>query len=317
MSWIILIHQIPAKPSYFRAKIGRRLNKLGAVPIKQAVYVMPDLDQSREDLGWIAQEIISSGGEAIVLQADFLDGLNDPQVTALFQNARNADYQKLCSQTREFKDRMAQSPSLPDNLSEFKTGLAKLNKAFAAVSAVDFFPTGEQERLGRSLKELAVDLDRLENKEHAPLPLAGQNDLAGKIWVTRADVYVDRMASAWLIQRFIDPAAQFQFTPHNHHPPADHEIRFDMREAEFTHQGNRCTFEVLVEQFCASDPGMVQLAKIIHDIDLKDDAYGLPETAGIKAFFDSIAHTNKDDFERIHKAGTMLDGLRIHFAGPS
>lgn len=311
MDWLFLIHQIPAKPTSFRARIRRRLDRVGAVPVKQAVYVMPASEQSNEDLTWIAKEITESGGDAVLISGRLLDGLTDDQAVALFQKARHEDYEKILAQAREIMDTCRGiSPDDP-RLSDHRAVLRRLNRAFETASAIDFFPGPDQDRTGAFLSDMDTTLCRPPEDDPA-LPKAVRG-LAGKIWVTRANVYVDRMASAWFIQRFIDPDARFRFTGQSRYTAGPDELRFDMREAEYTHEGNLCTFEVLAKRFCPDNTGLGQIAKIIHDIDLKDDAYGLPETVGVQTLFDAIAATAGNDLERISRAGSILDSLLVSF----
>lgn len=312
MTWLILIHQIPAKPSYFRAKIWRRLQQIGAIPIKQAVYAMPNTDRCLEDLTWIAKEINDQGGEAIILNASLLEGLVDEQVIQLFNKARQADYEKILDEGRTLMHSYHSQKRTDSVVLEHKTGLRKLKKLFTATVNIDFFSLPEQQQAEACLDEMETIFHLPGGKER--LPLAAELELSGYTWVTKSNVYVDRIASAWLIKRFIDHEASFKFTKDSHYEVSDNEFRFDMREAEYTHQGDMCTFEVLVQTFCAGDRGLGTIAKLIHDIDLKDDSFGLPETAGIHAILDSIVATSSDDFKRIELATTIFDGLLANYS---
>lgn len=312
MKWLILIHQIPAKPSYFRAKIWRRLNKIGAVPVKQAVYIMPNSEQNHEDLGWIAGEITESGGEAFLVKGELIEGLKDEQVIELFRKARRNGYEKIHSEARDLKARFSSGDFNKANDLSVKSVLSKLIKSFKSVTDIDFFPPDKKKQLDDYLNDLEVminshdDLSAVNTRVH-------NSKLQKKTWITRKNIYVDRMASAWFIKEFIDSEAIFRFTDNNACQPAVNELRFDMTEAEYTHHGTLCTFEVLVKTFCPDDVGLQQIAKIIHDIDLKDDAFGLPETAGIHTLFDSIVLMSKDDMERIEQAGNILNNLLVIF----
>jgi hypothetical protein len=133
--------------------------------------------------------------------------------------------------------------------------------------------------------------------------------LRGKIWVTRKGIHIDRMASAWLVRRFIDEQAKFKFVPAKGYKPLSNEIRFDMFEAEFTHEGDRCTFEVLIERAGIKDPALVSIAEIIHDIDLKDNKFGRDEAVGIRTLIDGIALTTPDDLERIARGTEVFNNL--------
>jgi len=130
----------------------------------------------------------------------------------------------------------------------------------------------------------------------------------GRTWVTRRGVLVDRIASAWLIQGFLDHEARFRFvTPGE--APAPGELRFDMAEADFGHEGDRCTFETLVERFSPDDPALRQLAEIIHDLDLKDGKYGRVETPGVALLIAGLAASEPDDAARIHQGRGLFDCL--------
>ena len=307
MNWHLLIHQIPAKPSYFRAKIWRRLQKIGAVPIKQAVYVMPCTDRSREDLGWVAKEIIESGGDAVLVEATFLEGLSDEQVVELFASARQADYEKLLHEISALSADWHLSAGNEIAALECNSTLRKLRKTYTDIQKIDFFSGPGQAQVEASLASLETNLRGAKNlyqdkPDHAKV-------LKGKTWVTRTNIYVDRMASAWFIRSFIDKEATFKFVPGNRYQPQENELRFDMMEAEFTHINEQCTFEVLAEIFTENDKALGRIAQIIHDIDVNDDAFGLEETAGIKALFDGIVAAEQSDAKRIERASALLNDL--------
>ncbi len=314
MDWFLLIHQIPAKPTYFRAKIWRRLQQIGAVPVKQAAYAMPKNDQAYEDLTWIVKEIVSGGGEAILLEARFQEGLDDTQVVNLFCEARKRDYERIATEAHELLTSCQQNDSgMSSGLLEYKTGLAKLRKTFAGVTTIDFFPIPERGKVEAALADLETILQQKSIRPSEIKAQANTEGVKGKTWVTRANVYVDRMASAWLIQRYVDATAAFKFVHHSHYAPGTDEIRFDMPAGDFTHEGELCTFEVLARRFGDSDPDLEQIARIIHDIDLKDDAFSLPETDGIHALFDGIVAAEGDDLARIQQTAIVLDGLLAFF----
>ncbi len=315
MDWLLLIHQIPAKPTYFRAKIWRRLQQIGAVPVKQAAYAMPRQEQAYEDLSWIVKEIIEGGGEAILLEARLQEGLSDEQVINLFREARKRDYEKIVLEANELLTQCRHNTSgLSAHFLEYKIGLTKLRKAFAGITAIDFFPVPEQEKVEATLTDMETILQQKRGQHPTVMHIpANKAKLTGKFWVTRANVYVDRMASAWFIQRYIDDTALFRFVATAEYISTPEEIRFDMPIGEFTHKGNLCTFEVMAHTFGEGDLALEQLARMIHDIDLKDDLYNLPETDGLHALFDGIVAVTNDDGERIRQAGVILDGMLAFF----
>lgn len=316
MDWLLLIHQIPAKPAYFRAKIWRRLQQLGAVAIKQSVYAMPRQEQALEDLIWIVKEITDGGGEATMIEARFLEGLSDQQVIGLFHAARGGDYARILAEAQALqKDwRCKAEESAADCLLEFKNRLEKLRKQFTEVVRIDFFKASEQLQAETALRGLETTLIESRTPEQtASGKGGGVAGLTGKTWVTRKNVYVDRIACAWLVRRYADPEARFKFVNSGRYSPGPNEIRFDMAEAEYTHVMDKCSFEVMVERFGLTDQALTQVTRIIHDIDLKESAFALPETPGIQALLDGITATTEDDLERIDRASTVLDSLLAFF----
>jgi hypothetical protein len=137
--------------------------------------------------------------------------------------------------------------------------------------------------------------------------------MQGQTWVTRNGIHVDRMASGWLIQRFIDKDAKFKFVPAKGHRHEPGELRFDMFEAEFTHEGDNCTFEVLLSRFSIDDPGLRPIAEIVHDIDLKDNKFGREDALGFERLVTGIAIAHKDDDVRLARASAVLDDLDEYF----
>jgi len=143
-----------------------------------------------------------------------------------------------------------------------------------------------------------------------PRPSLSVAEHQRRTWVTRTGIKVDRMASAWLIRRFIDPAARFEFVAAKGHTPAAGELSFDMFDAEFTHEGDRCTFEVLVERFgLHGDDRLRHLAEIVHDIDLEDGKFGRAEAAGIGQLVAGIAAAHPDDGARLERGTALFDDL--------
>ena len=313
--WLLLIHQIPPKPDYFRVKVWRRLQRLGAVAIKNSVYVLPKNDQTQEDFQWVLREIIEGRGEASLCEARFVDGLSDEEVEALFQAARGAEYDQIAEEAR----RLAEIP-LPNGQTEetrrtkLEIDLVRLKRRLAEVVAIDFFGapgretaeglvSGVEARMTGKNSMLGADNARTLRRE----------DFLGKTWVTRKGIYVDRMASAWLIRRFIDPDARFKFVPPKGYKPLPGELRFDMFEAEFTHEGDRCTLEVLIQRVGLDDPALIPIAEIVHDIDLKDSKFARQDTIGIERLIAGIAMTHKDDENRLARGTAVFDDLYEYF----
>ena len=286
-SWLLLIHQIPPKPDYFRVKIRRRLHALGAVPLKSSVYVLPAGEDSLESFQWLAQEIVTEGGEASICEAALLSGTSDAELIAAFQSARAADYAEVAAAARD-------GTAEPE----------RLRSRLARVAAIDHFdaPGRDDAEAALAARETPMTTPKTET---AP---------SGATWVTRGGVYVDRIASAWLIRRFIDPAARFRFVPPKGYEPAPAELRFDMYEGEYTHQGDHCTFEVLCDHFKLKDAGLRTIAEIVHDLDCRDDKFERPEAPGIKLVLDGIVRAHSDDHARLERGAAMLDDLYAHLS---
>ena len=282
--WWLLVHQLPPKPAYLRVKIWRRLQALGAVAIKNAVYALPANDETREDMEWVLREITQGGGEGSVCEARFVDGLSDQDLRALFDAARDADYQAIAEEARTLAKVLKHPPKKKARGStDIEDQIARLRKRLTEIQAIDFFSASGRETAEGLISQLEEGVRRRSKTGDAPAPAkAPVEDLRGKVWVTRRNVHIDRIACAWLVRRFIDTQAQFKFAAGNDYKPSPGELRFDMFDAEFTHQGDRCSFEVLLVHIDSKDKALQAIAEIVHDIDLKDGKFNRPETIGIK-----------------------------------
>ncbi len=311
--WLLLIHQLPPKPDYFRVKIWRRLQRVGAVAIKNSVYVLPRSDQTLEDFQWIVREIAEGGGDASLCEAGFVEGLSDSQIEALFRAARDADYAAIADEARELAKKHNPRRSDEDARNELEADASRLRKRLAEVAALDFFDS-----LGRQTAEgLVSSLEARLRPANGVERHESSKDLAEyrkRVWVTRKGVHIDRVASAWLIRRFIDPDAKFKFVPARGYRPEKGEIRFDMFAAEFTHEGDRCTFEVLLGRLVSNVAALRPIAEIIHDIDLKDSKFERAEAAGIDALITGVCTHYKDDDERLRRGSAIFDDLFESFS---
>ena len=310
--WLLLIHQIPPKPGYFRAKVGRRLQRLGAVALKNSVYVLPFLEQAQEDLQWVAREILEEGGDATLCAARLIEGLRNEQVEAMFHVARESDYAQLTEEAEQARGELGTGALEYEQRVKCGADLARLKKRLSAITAIDFFAAP-----GRRAAQGAVDaVETRLRPRSAPSPKGRR--LAARYsactWVTRKNVHVDRIASAWLIQRFIDVDATFKFVPANGYVPEKGELRFDMDDGEFTHVGDHCSFEVLLERGKIEDPALMAIAEIVHDIDLRDEKFGREETAGVRSQITGVCAANRDDLGRIASATAIFESLYSFFS---
>lgn len=298
--WLMLLHQLPPKPDYLRVKVWRRLQGLGAVPVKNAAYVLPNTEQAAEDFQWLLKEIEGLGGEATVCVARLVNGMSDTQLQGLFKAARDSDYAQLGEEIRNTIIDAARTDS-----GEMRSRQRRLRKRFEQIRALDFF-----EAEGRAATVLQLsELDRVLGHEKVSGKAADRNSIGkGRIWATRPHVGIDRMASAWLIRRFIDPAARFVFVAEGS-VRTENELRYDMADADYTHEGDSCTFEVLLERFELHGAGLVALAQIVHDLDLKDGKFKPEEAAGVGAVIEGIKRTAKDDEDRLLRSADVFDAL--------
>ena len=312
--WLLLIHQIPPRPEYLRVKIWRRMQRIGAVAVKNSVYVLPKNEEALEDFQWVLREIVEGGGEGSICEADFVDGLSDADLEAMFRAARDADYSAVAEEARELNSALqVQGRNLEASVrARLEADITRLRRRLTEVVARDFFDS-----LGRQTAEgLVASLEARLNPdaitESSTNPEAGEYQR--RVWVTRKGIHVDRMASAWLIRRFIDPEARFKFVTARGYRPEKGELRFDMFEAEFTHEGDRCTFEILLQRLKLTDGALRPIAEIIHDIDLKDSKFGRPETPGIERLITGICTAHKEDEMRLARASAMFDDLYGSFS---
>ncbi|WP_394836422.1 chromate resistance protein [Pendulispora rubella] len=308
--WLLLIHQIPPKPAYFRAKVGRRLARLGAVAIKNSVYVLPLNEQTHEDLQWVAREIATEGGEATLCKATFVEGLRDDQIEVLFHAARDADYMQLTEEVRQITGELPPRLGRDDERRPaLEADLVRLRKRFNEISGIDFFAASGREPAESALSALEKRLRRGEKPHVEEESRPRRETYRGRTWVTRKNVHVDRIASAWLIRRFIDPDARFSFVPGQGYRAKEGEVTFDMYEGEFTHVGDACTFETLLDQFEIREPGLSAIAEIVHDIDVKDGKFSRAEAPGVAALIAGIAMAEREDEARIELGGRMFGAL--------
>jgi len=294
-----------------RVKIWRRLQRLGAVAIKSSVYALPKNDQSQEDFQWVLREIIEGGGDGTLCEARLIDGVTDDDVEALFQSARAADYAQISEAARLITKTLPVKLKPETHRLELEHEIVKLRRRFDDVVAIDFFGASGREAASGLLSE--IESRTRGNKARPSQTRIDREKLRGKIWVTRKGIHIDRMASAWLIRRFIDEQTKFKFVPAKGYKPLRDEIRFDMFEAEFTHEGDSCTLEVLIKRTGIEDPAVIPIAEIVHDIDLKDSKFKRLESLGIERLIAGIAMSHKDDEARLARGVAVFDDLYEYF----
>jgi hypothetical protein len=307
MDWIAFCYSLPSKEgSSPRVALWRRLRRLGALPIAGGVQILPDRDECLEAFQWLAQEMGTANGEAAVMRISQFEGLTDQQVVAMFCAARGEDYRHIETHIAELKQTPADGKEV--DMSQARDALARLRRRHEDIARIDYFECAEGKRV-RSL------LDNMERSLSAtapaspPVPQADVAQYRDKRWVTRPHPYVDRLACAWLIRHFINAEAVIRYS----NSANEDEVAFDINKGEFGHRGSLCTFETMKLAFGLDSPELQPIAEIVHEIDLHDDRYSWPETAGIETLLSgwSLAGVSDEELER--RGISLFQGLYAAF----
>ena len=305
--WLLLAHQLPATPSNLRVRTWRRLQELGAIPVKQTVYALPDSAESREDFEWLRVEIEGSGGEAVIFAAEHLSAEAEAALVEEFRRQRQAAYTELAAELQRFRPKKAAG----SNQRPLRD-VARYRERFQAIERIDFFGSAGRDRVASLLVALESNR-RAAAGEGSSSQSDATRQFQGRKWVTRPRPGVDRMASAWLIRRFIDKAATFDFVTDVKNAPAD-SVPFDMYGVGFGHEGDRCTFETLVRRFGIHDNAVQRLAEVVHDLDLKDSKFGAPAAVTLGAAIDGLQMSCVDDQQLLEQGIILFEAMYRSFA---
>jgi hypothetical protein len=317
-NWILLIHQLPPKPTNLRVRIWRKLQKLGAIAIKNSVYVLPATEKSHEDFQWLKQEIESAGGEAAVFRAGSVEGATDEEIVAAFRKARDEEFAAISAEfgglTGAIREQSRGKHLSAGRLSAHGSEIDKLHAELERIAANDFFDAAERAAAFSAYERCQKAIRAAQGptgKAALSQTKGGSLDVAkyqGQRWVTRRNLHIDRLASAWLIKQFVDKRPRFYFVADG--KTAEGAIPFDMFGAEFTHHGEDCTFETMLKRFGLVEiRGLREIAEIVHDIDLKDDKFHRLEAAGLNAIIDGLSKVLRDDRRLLQQTSIVFDGL--------
>ena len=309
--WILFSYSIPAANAKARMRTWRRISATGAAQLKTGLQILPNREGVLENITWLIGEVNSLGGEAIALQCAQVEGMTDQQIEQLFQAQVDSEFEQIQDEARALLT-MSDTPGDDGKAKELSAALRKLRKRCEAVRERDFFPSGAA---AKTLKALDSISERLRRPEHTDLPVArlDRSHYQGRTWVTRARPYIDRLGSAWLILRFIDPQARFRFLGSGETPNLEQgELPFDMAMGEFTHQGELITFEVLVRDFALRDPTLVKISELVKHIDVQEG--NLPDDANLlKTLLDGLISLTTDDDQLLERARLLFDALHAGF----
>lgn len=291
------MYSLPAGRSTARVALWRQLRKCGTVAFKTSTHILPDGAQHLERLQWLAQQARDAGGDATIVHASDIVGTSDDEIVRLFNAERTRDYAEIAAG-------LSQLIKTRRRPTEGEDGeLAKLAARFEAIKSIDFLACPKRE-----VAEMLLDQARPHRRDPASrIERVSPKQFARKVWLTRPRPEIDRVGSAWLIRRFIDPKARFVFSTH----PADHAgaVTFDMVGGRFSHVGDDCTIETLLKSFGIDDPAARRIGEMVHAADLEDGKYPHVECVGIDRLLKGWAKLGWTDEILIERGGECFDAL--------
>lgn len=324
--WLVFFYSVPSKPVKNRMSVWRRLMKLGAVQLKGTVYILPFSEGHLESLQWLASEIAPMGGEAAFLRTHSVEPMSNENVIALFNETRAREYQVIQKEFSVLERRLDSMKKGGRKHGEkaLSSKYAKLNARIDEVLRTDFFNSP----YGKSIKEKSASLRSklavlaLDDPTVSPASITRRRigDYQSRVWATRKRPFVDRMAAAWLVRKFIDPDAGFDFVEDAdskgldvspERPTNQLIILYDIQGGEFTHVGDLCTFEVMVKSFGVRDKAVHKIAETVHELDIKDGRYPAPGARGIEDILTGIRKASKDDIEALQKGMDVFEMLYL------
>jgi hypothetical protein len=309
MRWLTLLMSLPPTPTRHRVGVWRKLQRIGAVKLRGAAWILPENPETTELFQWLVQEIQSFRGDATLLRVDRIDTMTDDRVTALFHKARAVEYHAVvqgCRHVTAQIDRLKVAHR--GSVSQVRARLDALKRELDRIQAIDYLDSPTGRRAKTTWEATAKRLRALEARPPAGSKgHRGAVPPAGSMWVTRPRPHIDRIASAWLIKRFCDPSARFAFAD-----PVDAArkgIPFDILGAEFGHHGDDCTFETLAKRFGIKDRRVQVIAEIVHEADLHDGKFTREEATGLNLAIKGLVAATQDDHELLEHGMAMFDGL--------
>ena len=270
---------------------------MGSVSLGNSGYLLPNDASNRERFEWLAAEIRSYHGSASVVEVQSIDNSSAAQIMERFAEARTKDYQELLRELRQVNSRSpARRPA---------ARIGRLRQRFQEVVAIDFFHSPLRTRV----EELLNDLQNRGQSSPAS-PETGdvaRKNYRGRVWITRPRPGVDRVTSAWLVRRFIDPKARFVFATRDKLPRSA--VPYDMYRGGFGHRSDDCTFETLQKAFRVRNHRVSVMAQIVHDADLSDEKFGRAEGLGIDKVLIGWSRMGLSDREILERGIQLAEGL--------
>ncbi|MEW6599532.1 MAG: chromate resistance protein ChrB domain-containing protein [Nitrospirota bacterium] len=324
--WILFFYSVPSRPVNARVKIWRRLAREGAVQLKGAVYVLPYSEERYEFCQWIMAEVAAMGGEGDFVVTNKFEMLGNNEIISLFVSQREADFRRIEKGLSgvEVRINSFKKGGTVKNTSELADELTGYLKEMDEIRKIDYFPSSLGSLVEKKIHDLRNDLERitLHGIREAPAVRSGHvlrmngKDFIGRTWITRKSPFVDRMASAWLVRKFIDADAAFQFIDENAGESVpEGAVMFDTKYGDFTHKGELCTFEVLVRSFGIKDRTVKKIAEMVHELDVKDGRYSSQNARGVEEILVGIRKSSKYDTEILKKGMDVFEMLYTSMTG--
>jgi hypothetical protein len=297
-AWVLLLYALPKGKGPERVALWRRLRQYGCLTLNTSAYILPDRPSCQERFEWLAKQILDAGGEATVSKVLMIEGLRDEEIQKRFNAERNAEYIELLKEATALRKR--KEP--PSTLSR---KFERLRRLANETREIDYFGASKGRDLDDVLRQIEKELRG--TPERAAVPILERKHYLNRVWITRPNPEIDRCASAWLIRKFIDPKAAFQFVAQK--PRRSMGVTFDMLEADFTHQGDSCTFETLCLRFAINDSIISRIAEMVHDADLEDEKFDRQEVIGIDLMLKGLAHMKKSSDEILTAGISAIEAL--------
>jgi hypothetical protein len=291
--WLLLVFSLPRKGASLRVTVWRKLQRYGSLPLGNSGYLLPNTGDNREKFEWIATAIRGTNGEASVLEVQAIDDYSKPKLIKRFSDARSHEYRELLNLLSRTSTNSIKSP----------IRIARLRQRFLDIVSIDFFGSPLREQVDRALT--AMQQPRIEIT--ARLDRVTKSAYRSRNWVTRPRPGVDRVMSAWLIRKFIDPKARFFFAGAGQ--SLKNAVPFDMYEGGFGHRGDDCTFETLTKAFGILDKRVAVMGQIVHDADLFDEKFGRKEGFGVDEVMKGWARQKLSDQELLERGIQLAQGL--------
>ena len=311
-AWHLLVLTLPTENATARMRFWRALKAMGCAVLRDGVYLLPQSETSGAALQELADGIVEAGGTANVVQATSRHRAQDELFRGLFD--RSQDYAELANSLRATRKSLSRLST-----TEINRAVRRLRREYEALRAIDFFPSEATTRAEANWSDFAgvVDTVLSPDEPHAAdgsIRRLDRKDYQGRTWATRRHLWVDRVASAWLIRRFIDTKARFVWLDKPSSCPRN-ALGFDFDGAAFTHVGDRVTFEVLVASFGLDrDPALTRLGQLVHALDV--GGVLVAEASGFEALMAGARQRAADDDALLEQMSAPLDSMYAFYSEP-